>query len=102
MAKKKSEMYQLLVEMRVPKNLAAGSTLDKASELESLGFELDKHYEPIPAGEPADSDLAMELDAADEEIVIVRGTIKEDKIDELKEQENVVGVWNDTKIAPFE
>lgn len=102
MAKKKSETRQLLVEMRVPKNLAADSTFDKASEFESLGFELDKDYEPIPAGAPADADLAIELDTADEEIVIVRGKIKEDKIEKLKEQENVVEVWDDTKIAPFE
>lgn len=101
--KKKPEvkMQRVLVEMRIPKGQEAAQSFSMATGLSVTGFQLDTSYEPVPAGAPIDSKLAADLEASSQETVIVRGTIEENKIKDLKAQDNVVEVWLDTKIAPF-
>lgn len=94
-------VVDVIVEVRVSKGQPAASTFGMAAGLSATGFQLDTSYEPVPAGEPADKQLAAELDAAREETVFVKGSIAADKIDDLKAQDNVVDVWIDTPIEPF-
>lgn len=109
MAKKKDEnssggsgeSMQVIVEIRVPEDKGAGFALEKASEINIDGFQLDAGYAPVKAGPPPDSEMAASLEENREETVFVRGTIAENKQKELEKQDNVVSVWKDTEIAPF-
>jgi subtilisin family serine protease len=100
---KKSEgsNVPVIVELIVDKGMAAAAALQAASQIAVPGFQLDTSYEPVPAGEPADTQLKADLEAKRQETVFVRGTIAEDKIKDLEAQPNVISVWRDTPIAPF-
>ena len=90
---------RVLVELRVPQSQAANITLKMAAGLEVTGFQLDQSFEPVPISPTADQ--ALELSSANEQTVIVCGTIDVTMIPELESQSNVIKVWNDTKIEPF-
>ncbi|GEM_PF-619690 len=103
-AKKKdsrSGTVKVLVEMQVPKGQDAAQSLKMAMGFGATGFQVDYEYEPVPAGPPTDPKLAMELEEKREETIIVRGTVDADRIEDLKAQPNILGVWPDTEIAPF-
>ncbi|RMF29471.1 MAG: serine protease, partial [Candidatus Nitrosothermus koennekii] len=90
----------VLVEMRVRKGLMSQDIMSLASSsIKVPNFELDTSYEPVPL-EPT-PDLASDVEAKGEEVVLVRGKINKDKIKELEKQPNVVKVWMDTEIQPF-
>ena len=90
---------EVLVEMRIPGALSAAAALQMVSEIEVHTFQLDTNYTPVSvSSKPEDKE---QLEAANEEVVIVRGTIEESKIPELESQPNVIKVWKDTRIAPF-
>jgi hypothetical protein len=92
----------VLVEMRVPRTpgaARAAGDLPGAAVADVAGFELDTSYDPVrstPTG-----DTARGLLGADEEVVIVRGTIDPARIPELEAHPNVLKVWRDAPIAPF-
>lgn len=91
------DVRNVLVELRIPnvaKFVATG-----AQELDVPSFKLDKSYNPVPIKSRPGAVGAFNF--ADEQVVIIRGTIESSKIPELEAQENVVKVWNDTRIAPF-
>jgi len=101
--KGKGEPVKVIVEMRVPREKGVGFSLQMASGLATSGFQLDTEYEPVPmTPPPEETRLASDLEAKHEEIVLVRGAIEEGDMDNLKKQPNVIGVWVDTEIAPFE
>lgn len=90
---------KVLVEMRVPKNQGVLGALETAAHINAGGFQLDTSYEPVPVS--ASEDVASVM-ADNQEIAIVRGVVEESKIQELEAQPNVVKVYKDTPIAPFE
>lgn len=90
---------RVLVEMRVQRGMDATFALSRAKELAVPGFQLDASYKPVPVR--PDPKMRMNLEAAREETVIVRGTIDEKNIKDLESRSNVIRVWRDTKIAPF-
>ena len=95
----KGEVQKVLVEIRVPKGQAAGVALQMAAGLKVPNFQLDAEYAPVPINlSPQHAALGV---AADEEVVVVRGTIEVSNISTLEAQPQVIKVWRDTKIAPF-
>ncbi|MCK4660003.1 MAG: S8 family serine peptidase [Phycisphaerae bacterium] len=89
----------VLVEIRVKMGSDAGFALDTAGKLGVDSFQLDSTFEPMPI-KPTAEQLGN-LAAAGEEVVIVRGVVEEDDMEELKAQPDVVDVWLDAPIAPF-
>ena len=90
----------VLVEMRVAKDQSATQTMAMVSGAMNVsGFQLDQSYEPVSVGPP--SEQAAQFEAEHQDVVVVRGTIEETKIQELREQSNVVEVYSDAPIDPF-
>ena len=96
----KQEPMKVLVEIKVPNEQDARSVLQFSAAFDASGFEMDADYEPVPMS--ASQELAADLEAAQESIVMVRGSIDENKLEDLKAQDKVVAVWLDTPIAPFD
>jgi serine protease AprX len=90
---------KVLVEMRVSKTQGILAASEMAAQMNAIGFVLDTSYEPVPVSASGD---AASLLANNEEIAIVRGVVEESKIQELEAQPNVIKVYKDTPIAPFE
>jgi subtilisin family serine protease len=89
---------QVLVEMRVPQGTPGAFAMAAVNEMP--GFETDHEFSAVPMqSEPGEG---MGLTGAAEETVIVRGTVDEDKLAELEARADVVRVFKDTEIAPFQ
>lgn len=86
----------VLVELRVPAGQSMAALRIAQTVVPSL--RLDPGYEPVPVAPSPHHAARM---GAGEEVVVVRGTIEENKIDELRARPEVVGVWKDAKIEPF-
>ncbi|MEM9923569.1 MAG: S8 family serine peptidase [Cyanobacteria bacterium P01_D01_bin.50] len=94
------QMQKVLVELRVPNNQGILATSRAAAQINVGSFRFDTSYEPItvkPSGQQVSS-----LQANNEETVIVRGMVEDNQIQELESQPNVVKVYKDTPIAPFD
>lgn len=92
---------RVIVEIRVPKTLALDVALSTVSkEIDVPGFTIDEEYQPIPSS-PKPS-LAAEIADANEQILLIRGTIEEDQEQALRDNPRVVNVWSDARIEPFE
>jgi serine protease AprX len=89
----------VLVEMRVPKNQGLLGASQMLAGMNIASFQLDRSYEPVSV--TPNSEQAANLLASNEETVIVRGVVAENKIQELEAQPNVIKVYKDTRIAPF-
>jgi subtilisin family serine protease/V8-like Glu-specific endopeptidase len=87
---------RVLVEVRIPANLNLEAAVGSES-LQLPGFTLDTGYTPItlPATDPV-------LEMAGEQVMLVRGEIEEGQEATLRAQPNVLNVWNDAPIAPFQ
>ena len=93
-------MQKVLVELRVPSDRGILAASRTAAQISVGSFRFDSSYEPIkvkPSG-----DLVSSLQANNEETVMVRGVVEESDIQELESQSNVVKVYKDTPIAPFD
>lgn len=90
------EQVRVLVEIRVPQGERAAG-LETAEDFDVGGFELDRSYEPVPVETPQDASVDFE----GEEVVVVRGTVPREGIDELEAREEVVSVSTDARIEPF-
>jgi hypothetical protein len=93
---------KVIVELRVPAGFGAMEALQSDSVqniTRTASFELDSGYGAIPI-EPAPQHEAA-LHEVNEQVVVVRGTIDENKISELEAQPNVLRVLPDTPIAHF-
>jgi serine protease AprX len=90
---------RVLVELRVPKGQEAAAR-EMAADLSASSFQVDRSYQPVPMVSPKakGESLASVADGT----VVVRGTIDEAKLAALEAQANVVKVWRDPQIAPFE
>lgn len=99
-AEKDDSVQRVIVEMVMPKGEATRA-FSMAEGFDALGFQVDTSFEPVPAGEPADPELAMRIEAEGQETVFVRGSVDPKKIKDLEAQDNVIGVWKDSEIAPF-
>ncbi len=93
-----SAMQKVLVELRVS-NHQGIMGVSQSVGTKVASFQLDTNYEPVPVN--ASSDAAASLLAEDEEAYIIRGEVEESKIAELEAQPNVLKVYKDTPIAPF-
>lgn len=92
---------KVIIEIRVPKELPADAALSLASEEITIeGFHLDRDYGPVPV--PATDEVAEELQSAGEKIFVVRGTIDDRRLEELKNIPRVVGVHTDAHVEAFE
>ncbi len=91
---------RVIVEMAMPKGESARA-FDMAGSFDAAGFQVDTSFDPVPAGETPDPELAMKLEESGQETIFVRGSIDAKKIKDLEAQENVIGVWIDTEISPF-
>lgn len=88
-------MVQVMVEIRVPRGDPAAG-LDMAREFDAGAFDVDDDYEPVPM--EASSEMAVD---SDEEVVVIRGQLPEDRLEELEAEDHVVSVTRDTPVEPF-
>ncbi len=89
---------KIIIELRVQKSTNAAESLRLAAALNVAGLKIDQDYEPVPI-KPAEEQFES-LRLANEEIVLVRGEIDEENVEQLKSQDNVVKVWTDAIIRP--
>ena len=87
---------KVIIEIRTPKGIARQSILDNSVDLENIGLQLDKGYEPVLI-QSSDPRLNIET----EEVYCIRGDIDEKLISEIEKLPNVIAVYLDTPIAPF-
>ena len=90
---------RVILEMRVPRDLDSKMVMKTASNLVVKGFDLDQEYEPIPM-EPETKELEAKLAESSQEIVLVRGTVDQRRLEELEKQPGVVHVWRDDPVYP--
>lgn len=89
---------RVIVELKAPVNFSMQTALD--SDVAKLpGFKIDPEYEPVPISPPKEMSKSME--AANEKVFLIRGTVEEGKEQELKSFPNVLKVWSDARIEPF-
>ncbi|MEC0212515.1 S8 family peptidase [Paenibacillus ehimensis] len=94
-----SELKKVLVEMRkTDANIVAMKSNDT---LEEVGFKFDTTFSPVEMRMPPSRSEALSTAENQQQTVVVRGTIPEDKIKELESQPNVVKVYTDAKISLF-
>jgi len=94
-----ANMQKVLVEMSVPSNQGVLAASRTAAQINVSSFRFDTTYEPITVN--PSSEQISSLRASNEETVVVRGIIEESDIQALESQSNVVKVYKDTPIAPF-
>ncbi len=99
MSDKKSKLVGVMVEIRVPRGSGPAAAFQSIAAIDVPGFEPDRDYQPVPVSSVPE--LAPSLEAAGEEVVLLRGTIEEGKITELESRGPVVRVWKDTPVQPF-
>ena len=90
---------RVILELKVP----IGFTMRTAMEMymsKLPGFEMDPEYEPVPVS-PTEK-MAANLMAANEEVVLIRGEVEEEKEEELGKVEYVIKVWTDARIELFD
>ncbi|MER6358398.1 S8 family serine peptidase [Streptomyces sp. NPDC001634] len=91
---------QVLIELRIPSGADPAATVGRAAAMGDEGFELDADYPPVPL-RPTE-EHAEQIAAAQEEVVLVRGRIQQERIAQLEARPEVVRVFLDAVIAPFE
>ena len=90
---------RVIVEVRGSAGLTARAAMETdAGKLP--GFKIDPDYDPVPISPP--EEMVASLEAANEEIVLIRGEVEEEKEEELNALPNVIKVWTDGRIEPFE
>ena len=94
------EGKRVLVELRVQPGARSAS-----GAFSVPGLNIDPTYSPVPmkggSDAAAGSRAVGDGGAAGGDTVIVRATVDPSRIEELKSDPNVVEVWSDGKIAPF-
>ena len=92
-------MQKVLVEMRVPSNQGVLAASRTAAQINVSSFRFDTSYEPISVN--SSNGQTSSLRATNQETVVVRGIVEESDIQALESQSNVIKVYKDTPIAPF-
>jgi len=90
---------KVIIEIKTSKGLSEKAILDSSTDLEKVGLNLDKAYKPIYVKPPERDDVKINQDS--EEVYCIRGEIDEKLIPELEKLPNVLSVYLDTPIAPF-
>ena len=89
---------RVIVELRAPFGFSMESV--RAMDVATIsGFEMDFEYKPVPVSPPAE--IVKILEAANEETILVRGELDEEKEAEIKALPNVVNIWTDARIESF-
>ncbi|WP_292381116.1 hypothetical protein [Methanosarcina sp. UBA289] len=89
---------RVIVELRAPANFSMQAALD--SDVAKIpGFKIDPEYEPVPISPPKEMSKGME--AENEKVFLIRGTVEDEKQEELKSFPSVLKVWSDARIEPF-
>lgn len=89
---------RVIVELRAPANFSMQAALD--SDVAKIsGFKIDQEYEPVPISPPKEISKGME--AENEKVFLIRGTVEDEKEEELKSFPSVLKVWSDARIEPF-
>lgn len=96
----KANLQRVLVELRVPKTIGILGATQVIARMHVYGFQLDTSYEPIAI--PTKAGQAQSLEAGQQQIVVVRGVIEESKIPQLEARPNVMKVYKDVPLTPFE
>ncbi|PGT62900.1 S8 family peptidase [Bacillus thuringiensis] len=95
------EIVQVLVEIRMPKEVSPTLAMSTAeSTLDKYGFSIDHEFHPVDINpiEPLKESMSLN----EEKAVLLRGTIENSKIEEIKSYPGVLGVYLDnTPIEPF-
>ncbi len=71
-----------------------------AANIDPQLLRIDTSFPAIPL-QPASTELQMSLDAGQEHLILVRGSIQPSRLDDLRTHPNVVDVNFDTELAPF-
>ncbi|CDN10004.1 hypothetical protein RintRC_5114 [Richelia intracellularis] len=95
-----AKLKKVLVELQVPKTIGILGATQVIARMNVSGFQLDTTYEPI-AIQPTAAQ-AHSLEVAQQQTVIVRGFIEESQISQLEARPDVIKVYKDTPIAPFD
>lgn len=90
---------KVIIEIRASKGLSEITILDSSADLEKVGLSLDRTYKPIHVKAPESGDVKINQDS--EDVYCIRGEIDEKLIPELEKLPNVLSVYLDTPIAPF-
>jgi serine protease AprX len=96
-----SSNQSVLVEIRQPKTAAVAQAFSLAASFAVPSFEIDTTYEPVPFAAPPSNMSIANFDSDQEQTVVVKAFIAPDRIAELEALPNVVKVYLDTPIAPF-
>jgi subtilisin family serine protease len=87
---------RVILEVRVK---SGKKSLD-ATDVQLPGFTIDNGYAPVPI-EVTEESVMRSLEAANEEVVLVRGEVDEQQEEQLRAAPNVIALWNDAPISPF-
>ncbi|MEB3293162.1 MAG: S8 family serine peptidase [Synechococcales bacterium] len=93
-------LQAVLVELRQPKTQELSQVFSIAASFAIPTFEVDPTYEPVPFAAPPDI-ISAEFDSEQEQTVLVKASVSIDRIAQLEALPNVVKVYLDTPIAPF-
>ncbi|CCH65155.1 hypothetical protein RINTHM_6920 [Richelia intracellularis HM01] len=96
----KANLQRVLVELRVPRNIGILGANQVIARMYVSGFQLDTSYEPIAILKKVGQ--AQNLEVGQQQIVVVRGIIEESKIPQLEARPDVMKVYKDATIKPFE
>lgn len=94
-----SERKRVMIEMHQPRSAGASFALQTAGSFNVSGFQLDTEFDPIPMSPTPEQ--AASFSSTDEEVIVVRGVVDANQIAELEAQPNVIKVWEDSEIRPF-
>ncbi len=87
-------LLTILIELKASQKLSFSQIEALLANHNLAGFELDQDYAPVLMNENQLKQGKM--------TVLVRAFVESEKIiEQIKELEGVVAVWNDTMIAPF-
>lgn len=93
--------HQVMVEIRFPQGLSRTEAFTMAEqEIAIEGFQLDAEYGAIPM-EPAE-DQVGELEAAGDQIFLVRGILDKGLKETLRSIERVMNVFDEGRIEHFD
>jgi serine protease AprX len=90
----------VLVETTVPQGISPGFALERAANLNAAGFEIDANFTPITMTAPPE--LASQIEEGNQQVILVRGLVDPNRMQDLRAQPGVIAVWTDTPISPFQ
>ncbi len=90
---------KVIIEIKISKDISSKAILDSSTDLEKVGLNLDKAYKPVHIKTPERDNTKINQES--EDVYCIRGEIDEKLIPELEKLPNVISVYLDTPIAPF-